>query len=184
MRQLIKIGSIGLLALAVLGCNARTDKTDGPVILTIVGTTTIVIPLSESVSAATQAGGSAIGSMTLTTVLKEPNGTSSPLESVEMDSYQVTYARADRGTRVPPPFSQSLFGSIAPGGTDVLTNFPWIGLAQLTSSPLVDLAQRGLDPETGSATIRLNVSLVFFAHTFSGKRVTSDPQTFTVEMLP
>ncbi len=184
MRQLIKTASFALIAVAALGCNASTDKVDAPVILTIEGSTTIVTPGFVSVSDAQSAGWATIGSMTLKTVVKEPNATTSALESVEMDSYQVTYRRADRGTRVPSPLLESLFGSIAPGGNYTLSGFPFMRLSQLSTSPLSDLATRGVDPETGSATILLNVNLQFFGHTFSGKSVASEVKTFTVEVVP
>lgn len=184
MRQLIKTASFALIAVAALGCQASTDKVDAPVILTIEGSTTIITPGIVSVGDSRSAGWATIGSMTLKTVVKEPNATTSALESVEMESYQVTYRRADRGTRVPAPLVESLFGSIAPGGTYTLTGFPFMRLSQLSTSPLSDLATRGVDPETGSATILLNVNLQFFGHTFSGKSVASEVKTFTVEVVP
>ncbi len=42
MNQMIKKLPLALALLALAGCNASTDKTDSPVILTIVGSTTIV----------------------------------------------------------------------------------------------------------------------------------------------
>lgn len=184
MKQFIRITSVALLALAALGCNASTDKNDSPVILTIEGSTTIVTPGFVSVGDAQSAGWATIGSMTLKTVLKDPSGTSSALESVEMESYVVSYRRADRGTRVPSPLRETLFGSIAPGGTYTLTGFPFMRLSQLTTPPLSELASRNVDPETGSATILLEVNLQFFGHTFSGKSVASEVKTFTVEVIP
>ena len=137
-----------------------------------------------SVGDSQTAGWATIESMTLKTVVKEPNATTSALESVEMESYQVTYRRADRGTQVPSPLHESLFGSIAPGGTYTLSGFPFMRLSQLSTPPLSTLATHGVDPETGSATILLNVDMQFFAHTFSGKPVASEVKTFTVEVVP
>jgi len=184
MKQLMRTASFALVALAALGCNASTDRVDAPVILTIEGSTTIVTPGFVSVSNAQSQGWATIGSMTLKTVVKEPDATTSALESVEMDAYEVTYRRADHGTRLPAPLHEAVFGSIAPGGTYTLTGFPFMRLSQLSTSPLSDLATRGVDPETGSATILLDVNLQFFGHTFSGKSVASEVKTFTVEVIP
>ena len=98
MNQMIKKLPLALALLALVGCNARTDKVDSPVILTIVGSTTIVTPLSVSVSSAQNAGVATIGSMTLTTLVKEPNAVTSNLETVEMESYGHLHAYG-RGTR-------------------------------------------------------------------------------------
>jgi len=184
MRQHMKTAVLALIALAALGCNASTDKVDSPVILTIEGSTTIITPGFVSVSDAQAQGWATIGSMTLKTVVKEPDATTSDLETVEMESYEVTYRRADRGTRLPTPLHEALFGSIAPGGTYTLTGFPFMRLSQVSTVPLSDLATRGFDPETGSATILLDVNLRFFGHTFSGKSVASEVKTFTVEVTP
>ncbi|MEO8502910.1 MAG: hypothetical protein ABI609_03345 [Acidobacteriota bacterium] len=184
MNQMIKKLPLALALLALAGCNASTDKTDSPVILTIVGSTTIVTPLSVSVSNAQSVGVATIGSMTLTTLVKEPNAVTSNLETVEMESYLVTYTRTDRGTRLPPPLQENLFGTISPGGTFTLTGFPFMRAVQLTSVPLSDLATRGRDAETGTASIPLIVNLRFFGHTLSGKAVASETKTFSVEMLP
>lgn len=184
MRQVMRTASFALIALAALGCNASTDRTDSPVILTIEGSTTIVTPGFVSVSDSQNAGWATIGSMTLKTIVKEPNATTSQLETVEMDAYQVTYTRADRGTRVPAPLTEKLFGSISPNGTYTLNGFPFMRLSQLSATPLSDLATRGIDPETGSATILLNVNMQFFGHTVSGKNVASEVKTFTVEVTP
>ena len=80
--------------------------------------------------------------------------------------------------------SRGLFGTISPGGTYTLTGFPFMRLSQLTNPPLSDLSLRGIDSETGGATILLTGRLQFFAHTVGGKPVASEVKSFTVEMLP
>jgi len=184
MNQFTKALPLALLALGLLGCNASTDKVDSPVILTIDGSTTIQFPGSVSVSSAQAAGSAAIGSMTLKTVVKDATVASTDLETIEMESYEVTFARADSGTRLPPPLHESFFGTITPNGTYTLTGFPFMRLSQLTTAPLSDLALRGVDSETGSRTILLTGRLQFFAHTVGGKPVASEVKSFTVEMLP
>jgi hypothetical protein len=85
---------------------------------------------------------------------------------------------------VPDSLRESIFGSIAPGGTYTLNNFPIMRLSQLTRQPLSDLTASGRDSETGSATIMMNCTLQFFGHTFSGKSVASETKSFTVEFVP
>jgi hypothetical protein len=167
-----------LLALSLAGCNSRTDRSEGSVLLSV----SDFDGLPSIVSATT--GPFTIGQVTISNIPKDPSGTTSDLQTVEMRSYEVVFTRRDTGRRVPPTLAGSLFGNIPVGGTTQYTNLPFMLSDQTQNSPIVDLARRGTDPETGTTVIVLDVSLRFFGRTLSGDNIVSAPATFTIEVRP
>jgi hypothetical protein len=171
-----------LLSLAVLGCESRTDKVDGGGVLLSISNFD-GLPVQVSMDAASLTGLVQVGEITVQNVVKNPSGGTSNLMNVEIDSYEVTFSRADTGTRLPPPLVRNLFGIIPVGGSDTIENLPILTLEQINSPPLSDLFTRngGIDLETGGQTILLNLSLRFFGETLSGDEVDTAPARFTIE---
>jgi len=167
-------------SLSVAGCNSRTEKSEGTVLLTAQSTTT---PVVVSVSSTTP-GVFQIPSFAIHSIIKDPVGISSELQTIEMRSFTVTYRRRDTGTRVPAPIVRGLSGNVSPGGTLFVDNLPFLTLDQLLSQPLKDLAQFGRDTETGTAVIVLDVTFQFFGRTISGDDIASEPTTFTIDVTP
>lgn len=176
-----------VLAIGVLpfGCNRRTDKTDGGGILLSI-TDFDQLPITVAMNSPNLLEDVQIGSLTITSVVKDPFGSSGDLMNVELDSYEVTYQREDTGTRVPPKLVQQIFGSVPAAGTDTISNLPFMGFDQLESPPLSDLffVNGGFDQETQSDRIRLRVSLRFFGRTLAGTRVETEPVDFDVDFVP
>lgn len=168
------------LALALFACEARTDKTDGGGVLLSV-TDFDEAPVSVSVSGATDAGGVTISQLVLQSVAKDPDGTTSALMDVEIQSYEVTFSRADSGTRLPPKLVRGIFGTVPVNGTTEFENLPILTFDQLTQQPLRDLARRGVDGETGSDLVVLNLALRFFGRTLSGDPVQTTPANLTID---
>jgi hypothetical protein len=181
MKRKLLLSLVCLLAVLPLaaGCRSRTDQTAGPVVLTYgqIGP----VPITVSVSAADSAGGVFIPTFTIASVLKDPSGTPSPLEDVEITSYQVTYKRLDTGTRVPPPLNGSLAEEVPVNGTGAITNLPILLINQLMNPPLSDLVKYGYDTQTGTAVIVLNVQIQFFGNTLSGDSVSSPVASYTMQ---
>jgi hypothetical protein len=173
---------LSLLAvlLVAAGCRSRTDRSEGTVLLSVSHFDGLPVGLSLHSSTAT----TQIGQITLRNFPKDPTGTTSDLQSIELRSYQITYRRRDTGTRVPPPSVQGIFGLVPVNGTLDLFNLPYITSDQILSQPLRDLLDRGRDSETGTAVIVLDVTLQFFGRTLSGDEVASEPATFTIEVTP
>jgi hypothetical protein len=172
-------------SLAVTSCRSRTDRSEGSVVLSV--TKFSGLPVSVSLRSTT-AGVFQIGNVTLTNFFKDP-AVNSPqghqLEGIELRSYEITYRRRDRGSRVPPPSVLGTFGLVPPGGGVIdLANLPFLTSDQTLSPPLKDLIDFGRDSETGTAVIVLDVSLRFFGRTLSGDEVASAPATFTIEVTP
>jgi len=169
------------LILTVAACESRTDKTDGGgVILSIEDFDGL--PLVASVNA----GIVSIGEVTIANIPKQPGGATSSLMNVELQSFEVTYTRADRGTRIPVPFVRGAFGSIPINGSTTISPQEIVGLDQLESIPLSDLlfANGGIDTETGEDRITMNLRLRFFGRTLSGDEVQTAPATFTIDFIP
>jgi hypothetical protein len=167
-----------LLALALLlgSCRGRTDRSEGTVILSV--TAFDLLPVNVSVTN----GPFIIGTITLRNFPKDPSATTSDLQSIELRSYEVRFARRDTGTRLPPVLVEPIFGLVPVGGTDALSNLPFLTTDQLKNLPLDDLGRRGVDSETGSAVVVLRVTMTFFGRTLAGDDVATAPTSFNIEV--
>lgn len=181
MNRILKTLALSVLALALAGCEARTDQTDGGGVLLSI-TDFNELPINVSVNASNELA--QIGQITVQNVAKDPSGTTSTLMNVEIQSYEVTYERLDSGTRVPPKLVEYVFGIAPVNGTFTLDNGPFMRAEQFTRDPLFTLGETGIDSETGSRSIRLRVGIRFFGHTLSGKAVDSATGYFTLDVVP
>ena len=181
MRRISHILLLTCVLGALLGCNSRTDRTDGGGILLSVSDFD-GLPIAVSVSGA--GAFLQIGQIDIQSIVKNPTGGSSDLMTVEMRSYEVTFSRGDAGEAIPTPFVRGIFGSVAPNGTITYDNLPVMSSDQLANPPLGDLASLGVDPETGNTKIILNLRLRFFGRTLSGNEVQTEPVVFTIDFLP
>ena len=105
--------ALGLLAAGLLGCEGRTDRTDGGGVLLSI-TDFDGLPIFLAVNSSN--GFLQVGEIQVTSVVKNPDIVASSLMNVEIESYEVTYSRGDTGTRVPPIFVRGLFGVVPAGG--------------------------------------------------------------------
>jgi hypothetical protein len=181
MTRALRLFSVALLLAAVGGCESSTHRTDsGNVLLRVTDFDGLPTVLSVSASG----GIATIESLTLSNIVQNADNPTSDLQSIQVQSMEINFRRRDTGQRLPPPFveTQSLFVPV--GGTAELGNMPFLRSAQLSNLPLSDLANFGVDRETGSAVILLDISLRFFGRTVGGRDVASTPFTFTVEFRP
>jgi hypothetical protein len=178
---------IGCLAVLVglVGCESRTDKTDGGGVLLSVSDFD-GLPLVVSMNAVDFDGAVQVDMITITSVVKDPFGASGPLMAVELDAYEVLYQRDDAGTRVPTKLVQQIFGNVPVNGTETIENLPVLLFDQTDSPPLSDLffINGGIDQETQNDRIRLRVTLRFFGRTLSGDPVESAPVDFNIDFVP
>jgi len=174
-RILVALGLLIVLA----GCQGRTDRTDSGGVL--LSASFNLQPTQFVTSTATTLP--SIPTTTIQNIVADPTGVSSTLENVELRSYQVVYTRADRGTRVPPPLVEPLSGIVPVNGSLSITNLTVLTNAQAGNPPISDIANFGVDRETGSTVISLNLSVTFFGRTLSGKEVASAPTGFTMEVI-
>lgn len=189
MKKTTRILLNGLAAVAVVAalasCSSSVDKVDsGGVTLSV--TDFDGLPITVSVNTAADLGFVQVGQIDVENVPLNPTGVTSDLMDVEIRSYEVTYSRADTGTRVPPKYTRGLFGIAPVSGTFTVENLPVMGLDQLLNEPLSDLLfeNGGVDSETGSQRIQINFKIRFFGRTLGGKAVETGPAYFTVEFTP
>jgi hypothetical protein len=185
--------SLSLVAIVIacnlLACSSsgdRVDEAEGAVLLTITDFDGFPVAISVNLNVSTLGGFVQVGEITISNVTKNPNATTSPLQDVELDSYEVTFARSDSGTRLPPNQVRAVFGVVPVGGTDTLNNLVLLGPEQMLNPPLSDLlvVNGGVDSETGSTTIVLDVQFRFFGRTLSGDQISTPREAFTIEFLP
>ena len=175
--------ALGLLAASLLGCEGRTDRTDGGGVLLSI-TDFDGLPITLAVNSSN--GFLQIGEIQITNVVKNPDIVGSILMNVEIESYEVTYTRGDSGTIVPPIFVRGLFGVVPVSGVFTVENLPVLAPEQFNVPPISDLlfVNGGFDKETGSRQIILNFHLRFFGRTLSGDAVETAPASFTVTVTP
>ncbi|MGH9363071.1 MAG: hypothetical protein ACRD2T_14265 [Thermoanaerobaculia bacterium] len=168
-----------LLPLALLAaCRARTDRSEGTVVLTISDFDGLPVVVSAT------AGPFSIEEVELRNVAKDPTGNTSDLQDIEIRSYEVRYTRLDTGTRVPPPLVEAVFGNVQVNSTTLYENLPFMRANQIFNPPISDLADFGRDRETNSTVIPLNVTMRFFGRTLSGDDIASAPASFTIDVVP
>jgi hypothetical protein len=196
MAKLAQSGLLAVLALAVLSCEARTDRQDdGGIILSFSDfderpfAVRVNQPDDFGICSRSNPGGCflTIGSVTLRSIVKNANAPTSDLMTVEITAYEVRFTRRAPGTRTPPVLFRTASGFVPPGGTVDFENVQIMGPDQLLTPPLSDLlfAEGAVDDETNSATIVLDVELRFFGRTISGDAIRTDtPMTFTLTVLP
>jgi hypothetical protein len=171
---------LAALAVLLLGCTDLETTDTGGVLLKVEFTNLpgrIGVNENDSV---------AIGTIDIESVVLNTAAGTSSLMDVLISVYEVTFTRADTGTRTPPAFVFSRAGVIPVGGTLTLTNFPIMSVEQMRSSPLADLLfeNGGIDSETGSAVIKINATFTVFGKTVAGDEVASAPRTETLEFVP
>ena len=170
---------VALLALS--GCESRTDRSEGGVILSISDFDELPVQVLVNGSSVVQ-----VGSITIQNLPKNPAAGTTTLMNVEMTSYEVRYERVDAGTRVPPPLVQGIFGVAPVNGTTVYDNLVIMGAEQFLNPPIEDLffINGGIDSETGSPVITLRFRLRFFGRTLTGDAVATETATFDIEFIP
>jgi hypothetical protein len=181
MRRTASLLGVAVLAVTSLACNQRTDKDEGGVILSISAFDGLPFRIQVNNQDVVQ-----VGELVLTNFPKDPNGLTSNLMDVELRSFEVTFTRADIGTRLPPSRVAGIFGNVPIGGNDTINNLDVMGLDQLRNPPLADLLfeNGSFDRETGAQVIQLNVHVRFFGRTLAGDNIASNIASFMVEFVP
>ena len=177
MRRKIAILPFIVLSLLLGSCRERTDRSEGSVILSV--SDFDGLPLQVSLANVDVQ----IDTLTLRNTPKISTPTS-PLQDIELRSYEVTYTRLDRGTRTPPSMVDGLFGIVPVNGTSDFSNLPFMRSDQLGNSPLSDLRRNGRDTETGGVVIPLRVTMRFFGRTLAGDDIASESASFNIDVVP
>lgn len=180
MKKAMRIALSALLALALLSCEERTDRIDSGGVLLSVDWASESLPFRVSVNSTDNLR---IPTIEITSIPANPDGVTSRLMDVELETLEVVFQRGDAGTRVPPPYVVAVLGTVPIGGSLDLNNWDVMSFEQFRTPPLSDLLfeNGGIDKETGSDIIRLNLITRVFGRTRSGKAVSSVPRAQSIE---
>lgn len=178
MKRYTTVFFLIVLVLSLAGCRDRTDRSEGTVVLSVTDFDGLPVQVSAS------GGPFQIDEVELRNIAKQPSGVTSDLMSIELRGYEVVYRRRDTGTRQPPAMFQSLFSLVPVNGTTLIENLPILLSDQVLNPPLSDLRDFGIDRETNSQVVVLDVRMRFFGRTLSGDDIVSDPAVFTIEVTP
>lgn len=182
-KRLLRLAAAAAFA-AVAGCSDADKADTGGVLLEISSFGTLPVAFSLNNPDPGLGALMQIDSIVLSNIAVNPAAGTSDLMTIRLESYEVTYTRRDGGTRVPRPLSNSIFGQVPINGTNEIAGAPMLATDQLLSNPLVDLSNDGVDSETGSSVIVMDINLRFFGETLGGTNVASNVESFTVQFLP
>lgn len=182
-RSIAILAAVALSSMLVLGgCSSdRVERDAGTVFLSVSDFDGLPVRASVNAGSLLQ-----VGQITIQNLPKNPNVGTSDLQNVEMRTYEVVYTRVDTGNRTPTPLVRTIFGLAPVGGTVVYDNLVVMGAEQLLNPPLSDLLieNGGIDSETGSPIITIELRIRFFGRTISGDDVATAPIRFEVEFTP
>ena len=171
------------LGLFAVGCTNKQGETESPVFLTtnLVSSSGQSLIFNIATDAPLQLSQMVVTSHAKSTNITDPNG----FQTVELQTYTVTYSRLDGGTKVPAPETFAVGGTIPLNGTLTLNNYPVLTAAASQQAPFDQLFpfNGGIDQETGNAQIHLGITVKFFGETAAGTRVASDPATLGIFVI-
>lgn len=154
--------------LLVAGCS-EINREAAPVLLTATAAmnTTVV-----DVASPPELG--AIADVLMRASTKRTDVTDTRFLDVKLSSYRVSYRRTDGGTLVPEPFTVSVQQLVAINGAAAsLDNFIAFEPGAFNRAPFAALlpTNTGRDPETGRATVEIDVVVDVFGETLAGDEV-------------
>ena len=169
--QLCIVLALGPL-LVSCGGSSTLDNTEASVFLTVE-----IEGYNPDIDICVQLGDVFIEDMKIESSTKDPNGTTSANQDVNLNRWVISPYRTDGGSTASPEwiYDQAVF--VAAGGTASLSNYRVYPLEFLSEIPLSYLLPEngGFDPETGNTNIRESLQLQIFGRTVSGKSVATEP---------
>lgn len=175
MKSFLQLCGVLALALAVGSCGGSSslDNTEASVFLTI-----DITEYNPDVDVCLQQTDLAIANMEITSTTKDPAGTVSPQQDVNLRRWVIRPYRTDGGSTASPEWSYDQAVFVPAGGSADLENYRIYPLELLRQVPIAHLLPEngGFDPETGNRNIRQRLVLQMFGETMSGKQVSTIPQ--------
>ena len=174
MKRFWQLCSVIALVLVVVSCggNSSLQDTAASVYLTVE-----VEENNPDIDLCIQVEDLAVGKMTVTATLKNPDGQATSQMDVQLSRWVITPSRTDGGSTTSPEWSYDQTVFVPAGSTANLENYRVYPLEYLTDIPLSYLLPEngGVDPETGNTNIRQSLELVIYGETVSGKSVATQP---------
>lgn len=170
-RKFLRAALAVALAAASFSCNNEFTRSASPVELIVTNSQTI-----HRIDLGNNAGCNVnVGVILVEARLKAPSGADQRFNDVRVTRYRVSYVRTDGGTLVPAPFVRSIDLLItANGAASSLGSFLILQSDAIGQAPFAALrpANGGRDPETGRATVTMDVVVEIFGETLAGANVT------------
>jgi hypothetical protein len=120
-----------------------------------------------------------IDSLTVTSEPKDPGGSTTANQDVNISRWVITPYRTDGGSPNSPEWTYDQAAYVPAGGSASLENYRIYPLEYLSELPLAYLFPEngGFDPVTGNTNIRQSFELRMYGQTVSGKKVATIPVT-------
>ncbi len=163
---------LGLLAVALsCGGNSTLNETEAVVFLTA-----NIDQYNPDINIAVPADVT-IESMTISSQPKDPNGSLTGNQDVNLERWVITPTRIDGGTTASPQWQVDQHVYVAAGGDASLDNYRVFPAEYFHQTPLSNLLPQngGADAETGQSNIRQSLQVEIFGTTVSGKSVKCGP---------
>lgn len=174
MKRFMKLSVVLILGLVVGSCGGSSslDNTVAAVYLTI-----DISAYNPDIDVCFQISDLAIENMAITSTNKDPGGTTSANQDVNLTRWVIKPYRTDGGSTDSPEWSYDQAVFVPAGGSADLENYRIYPLEYLQEIPIAYLFPEngGFDPETGNTNIRESFELTIYGKTVSGKSVATTP---------
>ena len=174
MKRILQLCIVLALGLVVGSCggNSTLDNTVASVFLTV-----DIAGYNPDVDICIQGADLSIDDMSIASETKDPAGSISANQDVNLTRWVITPYRSDGGSTASPEWSYDQLVFVPAGGTAQLANYRVYPLEYLSELPLANLWPQngGFDPETGNSNIRQSLELVIYGETVSGKKISTSP---------
>jgi hypothetical protein len=175
-RNWVRVALMVVVAVAAFSCRNEFTRSSSPVDLIVTNSQAFQqIDLNGNGASGNTNCDKDIGTISVQALLKAPDlNVDQRFNDVRITRYRVSYVRTDGGTQVPAPFVRSIDMLVAAGGAPAsLSKFIILTGDSLVQAPFAALlpTNGGRDPETGRATVRMDVVVELFGETLAGSNV-------------
>ena len=172
----VRVALMVVVAVAAFSCSNEFSRSSSPVELVVTNSQAFQqIDLNGNGSSGNTNCNEDLGTISVQALLKAPNANvDQRFNDVRITRYRVSYVRTDGGTQVPAPFVRSIDMLVtADAAPSSVSKFIILTGDSLTQAPFASLLPNngGRDPETGRATVRMDVVVELFGATLAGTNV-------------
>lgn len=178
MKNLLRLTVLTAAVLALGGCSNEMNNDSAPVELVVTNTANLTRLDIAGGTGCNQPG----GTINMQVIPKPGNSGAGDFDQVRIRTYRVSYRRMDGGTLVPQAFVRPIDTLINVGGSSGDTPFQILDAEAFNRAPFAALQPQngGIDPETGSRFVKLQVFVEVFGETLGGDDV-YDATSFPLE---
>lgn len=179
MKNKLILAALALAALAAASCSNELTNSAAPVELVV--TNTQKLHRLDIAAGSDASCASNIGTINMQVIPKNSTA-KGPFVQVRVTRYRVSYRRTDGGTLVPAPFVRTMDTLLSVGSVVQGSNFTVFEGGSVNQAPFAALQPQngGIDPETGSHFVKMDVIVEVFGETLAGDNV-YDATAFPLE---